>query len=360
MVYGHLVVSIILTYSTMWNFIILLCLATECNTFEWIIFVLHLQRWFMYYSIAVHAYSADNNYHVKIARSALRLTELTIQAVKPKNHTTQSHTNLHNVWRPFFFLFLNSSISKNSSCIAVKGLDSSDSISYFRFKCPTPPGQGLNFPPTERPFWSNSPPSRARIGRQSNVRGLSGRGGCWNFELIGALAVNPWFYARDYLFIFFCSKMCALIWWWVIGNALFTLMTIWIESFSISIDVVKFVSFSFRYWVWIDRLKLPFVTLKNLADDFCRRLMLQEVGFFARLYATGNPPIYVLTLCCFPLHLKEQVQNPLSPDLRRVCAQGGGNSRKPLCKEDWMSLSLSEAFTLMQEENLDNFLKWVY
>ena len=104
-------------------------------------------------------------------------------------------------------------------------------------------------------------------------------------------------------------------------------------------------------------MKLPFVTLKNLADDFCRRLMLQEVGFFARLYATGNPPIYVLTLCCFPLHLKEQVQNPLSPDLHRICAQGEGNSRKPLCKEDWMSVSLSEAFTLMQEENLDNFFK---
>ena len=84
MVYGLSVISIILTYSTMWNFIMLLCLATECNTFEWIIFVLHLQHWFMYYSIAVHAYSTDNNYFVKIARSALRLTELTIQAVKPK------------------------------------------------------------------------------------------------------------------------------------------------------------------------------------------------------------------------------------------------------------------------------------
>ena len=38
----------------------------------------------MYYSVAVHAYSTDNNYFVKIAISALRLTELTIQAVKPK------------------------------------------------------------------------------------------------------------------------------------------------------------------------------------------------------------------------------------------------------------------------------------
>ena len=104
MVYGLSVISIILTYSTMWNFIMLLCLATECNTFEWIIFVLHLQHWFMCYSIAVHAYSADSNYFVKIARSALRLTELTIQAIKPKNHTTQSHkicTAFEDLFSPF-------------------------------------------------------------------------------------------------------------------------------------------------------------------------------------------------------------------------------------------------------------------
>ena len=47
--------------------------------------------------------------------------------------------------------------------------------------------------------------------------------------------------------------------------------------------------------------------------------MLQEVGFFARLYATENPPIYVLNLWCFPIHLKEEVK---SKDLRPFCAQG--------------------------------------
>ena len=62
----------------------------------------------MCYSIAVHAYSADNNYFVKIARSALRLTELTIQAIKPKNHTTQSHkicTAFEDLFSPFPKLF---------------------------------------------------------------------------------------------------------------------------------------------------------------------------------------------------------------------------------------------------------------
>ena len=38
MVYSLSVVNVILTCSTMWNFIILMCLATECNTFERIIF----------------------------------------------------------------------------------------------------------------------------------------------------------------------------------------------------------------------------------------------------------------------------------------------------------------------------------
>ena len=125
---------------------------------------------------------------------------------------------------------------------------------------------------------------------------------------------------------------------------------------NILIDVVKFVSFSFRYWVWIDPFKRSFVVLKNLADSLCRKLMSQRVGFFARLYARGKPASYLLTFYCFPLHLKEQVYTPLSPVPHSICAEGGGNSLKPLCKEDQMSVSLSEAFTVMQGENLDNFL----
>ena len=115
-------------------------------------------------------------------------------------------------------------------------------------------------------------------------------------------------------------------------------------------------SFSHRYWVWIDWMKLPVVILKNFAVDISRKLMLKQAGFLAWLCDAGKPTNYLLTLCCFPLHLKGQVRSPLSP-AHRVCAQGGGNSLKPLCKEDWMSVSLSEAFTVMQKETLDNFLK---
>ena len=150
-------------------------MPTECKTLEWIIVDSNWGRlfyiysvFFIHYSIAVHACFADNNFFVKMARSALRLsthwlvTDLTIQAVKPKNRTTQSQKNLHSVWRPFFPLFLNFTICKKSSFLPLAGLDTSNSSSYFRFKCPTPPGQGSNFPPTERPFRSNSPPSWVR------------------------------------------------------------------------------------------------------------------------------------------------------------------------------------------------------
>ena len=103
-------------------------------------------------------------------------------------------------------------------------------------------------------------------------------------------------------------------------------------------------------------MKLPFRTLKKLADSLTRTLMLQRVGFLARLYATVNPTIYVLTLYCFPLHLEEQVYTRASLAGLCVRAQAEGNSLKPLCKGDWMSVSLSKAFTLMLDESLDSFL----
>ena len=83
--------------------------------------------------------------------------------------------------------------------------------------------------------------------------------------------------------------------------------------------------------------------------------MLQRVGFFACLYDKGNSTDYLLLLYCFPLHLEEQVHTRASTD-PRVRAQGEGNSLKPLCKEDQMSVSLSKEFTVTQEVNLENFL----
>nr|XP_058941441.1 uncharacterized protein LOC131769742 [Pocillopora verrucosa] len=113
------------------------------------------------------------------------------------------------------------------------------------------------------------------------------------------------------------------------------------------------------YWVWIDLLKLPFDILKHLVDYLSGKSMLQRVGFFARLYAIENSTNYVLTLYCFPLHLEEQVHTRTSSTDHCVRAQGEGNSLKPLCKEDQMSVSLSKAFTVTQEENLDNFLTFL-
>ena len=88
--------------------------------------------------------------------------------------------------------------------------------------------------------------------------------------------------------------------------------------------------------------------------------MVKEAGFLARVCDAGYPSNYSLTLCCFPIHLKGQVHTHLCSDYR-VCFQGEGNSLKPLCEEDRMFVSLSEAFTVPQEGNLDNFfLRLVY
>ena len=118
-------------------------------------------------------------------------------------------------------------------------------------------------------------------------------------------------------------------------------------------------SLSHRYWPWIDWIKRPVVILKDFVLDLCKKLMVKEAGFLARVCDAGNPSNYSLTLCCFPIHLKGQVHTHLC-SAYRVCFQGGGNSLRPLSKKHQMSVSLSEAFTVTQEGNLDNFLRLVY
>ena len=79
--------------------------------------------------------------------------------------------------------------------------------------------------------------------------------------------------------------------------------------------------------------------------------MAQEARFLA-----GD---YLLTLCCFPFHLKNLVQEGLSSTYR-VCCQGEENSLKPLCSENQAFVSLSEAFTVLQKGQFENFfLKYV-
>ena len=82
--------------------------------------------------------------------------------------------------------------------------------------------------------------------------------------------------------------------------------------------------------------------------------MAQEARFLACLCDIGKPGDYLLTLCCFPFHLKNLVQEGLSSTYR-VCCQGEENSLKPLCREDQAFVSLSEAFIVVQKVQFENF-----
>ena len=86
--------------------------------------------------------------------------------------------------------------------------------------------------------------------------------------------------------------------------------------------------------------------------------MAQEARFLACLCDTGKPGEYRLILCCFSCELKNSVQELLSSKFR-VCCLGEENSLKPLCREDQVFVSLSEAFTVLQKEQFENFFSEV-
>ena len=128
------------------------------------------------------------------------------------------------------------------------------------------------------------------------------------------------------------------------------------EDWKINLQVVssQLLIFSFRFWVWLDWMKKPAVSMKTSVRDLYRRLMAQEARFLACLWDIGKPGDYLLTLCCFPFHLKNLVQEGLSSTYR-VCCQGEENSLKPLCREDQAFVSLSEAFIVVQKVQFENF-----
>lgn len=79
------------------------------------------------------------------------------------------------------------------------------------------------------------------------------------------------------------------------------------EDWKINLQVVSSqrLIFSFRFWVWLDWMKKPAVSMKTSVRDLYRRLMAQEARFLACLCDIGKPGDYLLTLCCFPFHLKK-------------------------------------------------------
>ena len=62
---------------------------------------------------------------------------------------------------------------------------------------------------------------------------------------------------------------------------------------------------------------------------------------------------YLLTLSCFPVQFKSQVDNDIAK--YSVYFQGEGTSERPLCAEDRAFVSLSEAFSVKQKGHTEDF-----
>lgn len=131
--------------------------------------------------------------------------------------------------------------------------------------------------------------------------------------------------------------LCYVYWYWMVFN-----------------NVHNYLPFHLRIWIW--GLKQPVVGLKKLASDLYSRVMGQRPGFLACLCDDGNaerPTDYLLTLSCFPIHLKYQVDRYISSTYV-VSFQGDGTSIPPLCVKDQAFVSLSEAFLLQQGGETDD------
>lgn len=119
-------------------------------------------------------------------------------------------------------------------------------------------------------------------------------------------------------------------------------------------NVLNCSPFYLRIWPW--RLKGPFVGLRKLASDQYKRVMGQQPGFLACLCDDGNadkPTDYLLTLSCFPIHLKTKVNSDMSSTYY-VYYQGDVTSTKPLCVRDRAFVSLSKEFSLRQGGNTED------
>ena len=78
--------------------------------------------------------------------------------------------------------------------------------------------------------------------------------------------------------------------------------------------------------------------------------MGQQAGFLACLCDKQNdvsPSNYLLTMSCFPIHLKYEVNSHMSSTYL-VNFQGEGSSEEPLCPKEKAFVTFSEAFLLQQ------------
>ena len=112
------------------------------------------------------------------------------------------------------------------------------------------------------------------------------------------------------------------------------------------------ISFPFRIWPWWSRR--PSHGLRRRASNLTSREQGQRAGFLACLCDKGTPSNYLLTLSCFPIYMRQNVNTYLTSRYT-VPFQGHGISLELLCKDDQAFVSLSEAFSLQQSGSTEDF-----
>lgn len=98
---------------------------------------------------------------------------------------------------------------------------------------------------------------------------------------------------------------------------------------------------------------------KEFVEKVYSRSRPQHAQFFTCLYDTSVRGHYELKLFCYPAELQYEVNQKISGYI--VPYQGEGRSSKPVCEEEKVSVSLSEAFSpqVTDEENALKFVRFL-
>lgn len=107
----------------------------------------------------------------------------------------------------------------------------------------------------------------------------------------------------------------------------------------------------FHFRIWLLWFAQPFDDPRNSASYLYTRVMRQHIGFLAFLCDEGNderPTDYLLTVSCFPVHLKQQVDSDMAKAAYLVNYLGYETPLETLCVGDLVLVSLSEQFLLRQ------------
>ena len=124
-------------------------------------------------------------------------------------------------------------------------------------------------------------------------------------------------------------------------------------------DVTTLIIFSpvLRFLLLIDQCPGQLVDTASFSAD----RFMQRGGFLARLFETGEREKFLMSLYCFPLHLRTSAREDayLAFKGMNVSFLGEETSRKPMSKADEIFVSLPDAIALDPSDQRETKLKYV-